>query len=307
MSKLIIGVTGLVQTPDGGRGSAGAGKDTAGDRLVEKHGFVKVSLADPLKRMCRDTFGFSDDQLWGPSEKRNEPDKAWPRPRRSGAICKECVPTEFTNPLTEIVDYGGYFGRRPCIVCGVEKPSSELTHRQLPTEYLTPRHALQQLGTEWGRECSPDVWVHQALISARTLFEESTATYTAKGGLIMSNNFSNSEDRDVRGVVIPDVRFENEFDAIRRAGGRIIRVKRMSARLPGGVGQHASEQGVVNFSDSMFDYVMPNNADIGTLHTHVDRMMDIFRGRMIPVSPDRGEDFIPQPPSSRGPASGPLH
>src|SRR5687768_3384285 len=39
----IIGIT----------GRAGSGKDTVADYLVERHGFVKIAFADPIKQMLR--------------------------------------------------------------------------------------------------------------------------------------------------------------------------------------------------------------------------------------------------------------
>jgi hypothetical protein len=61
---MIIGISGL----------AGAGKDTVADFLVKHQQCVKVSFADPMKRAVRDWFGWDVERLWGPSEKRNEPD-----------------------------------------------------------------------------------------------------------------------------------------------------------------------------------------------------------------------------------------
>lgn len=60
----IIGISGL----------AGSGKDTAADYMLEQDGFIKVSLADPIKRFAIDVWEFSEDQLWGPSKCRNSPD-----------------------------------------------------------------------------------------------------------------------------------------------------------------------------------------------------------------------------------------
>lgn len=53
----------------------GSGKDTIAYYLVSKRGFVKMANADLLKRVAQSAFGFTDDQLWGPSELRNAPDK----------------------------------------------------------------------------------------------------------------------------------------------------------------------------------------------------------------------------------------
>jgi hypothetical protein len=41
------------------------GKDTAANRLVDKHRFVRVSWADSLKESARIIFGFNDRQLYG--------------------------------------------------------------------------------------------------------------------------------------------------------------------------------------------------------------------------------------------------
>lgn len=77
----------------------------------------------------------------------------------------------------------------------------------------TPRQALQTLGTEWGRAClGADLWVR--LWAAEAL------------------NHAH--------VVADDVRFGNEAEAIRQAGGRVIRIVRPGAGSSSGAG-HVSE------------------------------------------------------------------
>jgi hypothetical protein len=162
-------------------GKSNAGKDTAADILVEDFGYVKVALADPMKRACADWFGWDEQTLWGPSEKRNEPH----------------------------AHLGG----------------------------LTPRHALQTLGTEWGRDCYPDVWVDIAIRTAKALcggprvFADTEAglvspVYNPQAGLY----YVPSEDTYLfpitKGVCISDVRFPNEVAAIKAAGGRIWKIIR---------------------------------------------------------------------------------
>lgn len=61
-------------------GNMGVGKDTMADYVVAKYGFVKVSMADPFKRIAKEVYEFSDEQLWGPSEARNKDDIRYPRP-----------------------------------------------------------------------------------------------------------------------------------------------------------------------------------------------------------------------------------
>lgn len=45
-------------------GKAGAGKDTIADYLVNNHGFKKIALADPIKRMVKDVFVLDDHTVY---------------------------------------------------------------------------------------------------------------------------------------------------------------------------------------------------------------------------------------------------
>lgn len=158
-------------------GPAGSGKDTFADFLAGDHRWVKIALADPIKRAAADWFDWDHERLWGPSTKRNEPD-----PR-----------------------YGG----------------------------LSARKALQFMGTEIGRKLYPDVWIDYALRTTDELL------------------------RFYSGVVISDVRFKNEVAAIRKAGGRLVRLRR-GQPLPGTAGQHRSETEMQEIPDDLFDVVIDN-------------------------------------------------
>ncbi len=65
---------------------------------------------------------------------------------------------------------------------------------------LTARYALQTLGTEWGRNCDPEIWTKAGMRRAAKSFADL--------------------------VVFTDVRFVNEAAAIRKAGGEIWRIAR---------------------------------------------------------------------------------
>ena len=60
-------------------GPMGSGKSLLASALQER-GFVHISFADPLKRIAQQLWGFSDYQLFGPSEARNEPHETIRRP-----------------------------------------------------------------------------------------------------------------------------------------------------------------------------------------------------------------------------------
>ncbi len=209
-------------------GLAGSGKDTVADFLAKEHGFAKVSFADPLKRICKDVFEFTDEQLWGPSQCRNAPDSRYPR-----------------NP------YGS----------------------SVVAEYLTPRYALQTLGTEFGRDCYATIWVEYALRVVERLLSDPYATYDARTGVTRSSaGFT-------RGVAVPDVRFRNEVDAIVQAGGKVVRIVRPGAGLGGAAGLHPSEREQVQIPDSAFHAVIQNDGTLEDLYEKVGEIVGLLGAR----------------------------
>lgn len=44
-------------------GKKGHGKDTIADYLVNNHNFYKLTYAEPIKKICREIFSLSDEQL----------------------------------------------------------------------------------------------------------------------------------------------------------------------------------------------------------------------------------------------------
>lgn len=121
------------------------------------------------------------------------------------------------------------------------KPDSRYTRED--GEQLTPRFALQTLGTEWGRKCCPDIWVRYCVRKAVALQVP---------------------------VVITDCRFVNEAKAIRSAGGEVWRVFRPGAALAGAAGQHVSEQEQDSEEmDSLISLTMQNTGTLDDLRDMV--------------------------------------
>lgn len=107
----------------------------------------------------------------------------------------------------------------------------------------TPRHAMQTLGTEWGRNLiHPDFWVN---IGQRHIL-----------------HYTNVLDSP---VVVDDLRYQNEAAAIRSMGGKIVHVFRPDIR-PAGVGSHSSEGGLDGFR---FDDVIINDGSLEDLRRDV--------------------------------------
>lgn len=269
----IIGVT----------GQAGAGKDEVAGRLVQKHGFVQLSLADPMKRFGLNVFGFDVIQLWGPSSARNHFDPGFNEcsirvsqvefePGCSIAKVRRHCDPGWGDAAMRLADYGEEF------VNGLlEEPAARVEalnmlyfwFASLGHHYnqLSPRIMLQSLGTAWGREVvSEDLWINHLVDTAERVLQGEV--YEREVG------FLNAERTPPPvGIVCSDVRFANELNAVKDAGGRIIRVTRESADKKSkklGIAGHASEAEQKTFTDDMFDSILKNESTLKELYTAVD-------------------------------------
>lgn len=231
---MILGISGLTIDENGTPvGSAGSGKDFVADLLVREFPWVKLAFADEIKRIARDLYAFTDEQLWGPSAKRNEPDLRYPRDH-------DWVEVAFTDNFT-------------CVCCGLSSQVEE--DKQC---YLTPRFVLQQIGTETGRRCYLNTWVDLAVRNAQTVIGNPNLRYDQKSGVY---GILSSEEMTpiIKGMAIPDVRYKNEMDGLRSQGAKIVRIKRRGKALAGSAGAHSSEREALELPDSTFDYVLDNN------------------------------------------------
>ena len=99
-------------------GLSGAGKDTVGERLERAHGFLRVAIADPLKRHVQQLFDLSIEQLWG--DQRNTPDARLGRTPRElyqvfGDMCRSLDPEIWIRLWCECVGTARADGHR--VVC----------------------------------------------------------------------------------------------------------------------------------------------------------------------------------------------
>ncbi len=112
----------------------------------------------------------------------------------------------------------------------------------------TPRYAMQTLGTEWGRKLiSPNLWVNVAMDGVHAVLDQ--------GGK----------------VVIDDCRFPNEVEAIRLAGGTVVRIVRPDISP---VNTHEAEH-----HDLAYDYLLGNVSDHRGLADGVIGMLTQLGGR----------------------------
>lgn len=208
-------------------GVAGSGKSTAATfiRVIAgERGLVatEAAFATPIKSFCRSLFGFSSDNVYGPSAAREEEMeiykslRAWDCAREylrvmGSNFIDECWPDatpEFWLRARKALDdwFNDLMAESPWhweVVDG-----RRLLQRQ---NGLSARRALQTLGTEWGRTLDADVWID--------CLKRSVAASTA----------------DV--VVLSDARFFNEAE---KSGGFPLLIRRPN--LVSTTPSHASER-----------------------------------------------------------------
>ncbi len=270
---MIIGITGLLEDSEGNTRVAGAGKDAVADILMFERSGVKVALADPLKRIVRDVYEFSFEQLWGPSELRNAPDFRYPN---GAAAYRDAYEVEM-RLVREGIAHLDETNKRAQLA---------LSYARLG--WLTPRFALQQLGTEWGRRCYANTWIDLCLRTANTLLTSTCVyTYTPDKGLERAD-WSTLKPTV---VAIPDVRFFNEHKAIKAQGGKVIRVKRKYVGVfDDAVGtDHQSEKEVTSIGDNDFDYVIENYSTLDVLKLNTLRMFDALTGRIMKFDEEQAD------------------
>jgi hypothetical protein len=221
---MIIGLVGFSKT----------GKDAIGKILEDELKFQPIAFADALKRTCMDLFDFDYAQLWG--SLKEVPDERYPREHDWA-----------THP---------HYGVVACRCCrrGIQVESHSGC-------FLTPRYAMQIIGTEGVRQCYPNYWMEKALQDAHSI--EKGLRYSRTHGVI-----GVAEDHvGVHTAVFTDGRFLNEVDGILKMGGRIYRVKRPGHELA--PHQHTSETEQLQIPDDRLQGVINNDGTLEDLRRTV--------------------------------------
>jgi hypothetical protein len=120
--------------------------------------------------------------------------------------------------------------------------TGDLKEVVIPALGYSPRHVMQTLGTEWGRNALyADVWVDSALQVAKIQME------------VLGHS-----------VVIDDMRFPNEHEAVKRIGSAWMVIR---PDAPKNETKHPSE-GLLDYAE--FDRVLINGGTIEELYRQID-------------------------------------
>ena len=243
---MIIGIVGFAQT----------GKDLIANILSDTIKAQRIAFADPVKRVVRDIFEFSEEQLWGTQTQKESPDLRYPRSSH------DWDPERYYSQK----DYGF---RRKCLCCGLVASHDDVTGGMVAKCYLTPRYAMKKVGTEGARASWDPIWVKKALDDAGRVQEG--YTYTKQWGVeppiklptyVLRVGGEEAEipapDRPERHVVFPDTRFIDEVEGILDNGGRVYRVKRTGYDRP--AFNHPSETEQLQIPDARLHGVIYNDS-----------------------------------------------
>ena len=169
-------------------GKKGAGKDTVGNYIIEKYGYSQYAFAKPLKKIIKELFDLSDEQLYG--------------------------------SLKETID---------------------------PRWNTTPRILMQYIGTELFRE------------QLKKLIPELSCEN------LWIRKFHDWYSTQTQNVIITDIRFIDEMNAVKQNNGVIIKV----VRDLGITDSHISEQ---FFQTVTPDHIIENNGSMEELYLKIDSL-----------------------------------
>lgn len=171
-------------------------------------------FATPLKEFCINVLGLDRKLVYGSQNDKN----------KLTHIKWEDFPGVTTNKLL-YSSIAKHIKRKTDEHSKFEDPNFKLIYHD--PGFMTVREVLQYFGTEVVRQMYSPAWVNATL------------------NAIKSDN--------VNFPLVSDARFINEFEAIKQAGGKLIKLTRSAESS-----NHTSEQDFDSYND--FDYVLDNSA-----------------------------------------------
>lgn len=192
-------------------GLKGSGKDTVGDIILELAPFERKSFAGPIKEIAKDLFNWDEEDVNGAFKE---------------TIRKATIPHWETQVLAILRKYVHefkavndrdlikLFTNEVLVNAGEHYPWITIlkSWKKNLTISISPRKFMQFFGTNFARQIDNNIWINQALDP-------------------LSPN-----------LVITDVRFNNEGEAIKNKGGKIIKVSRELSS--NNIDAHSSEKGL---------------------------------------------------------------
>lgn len=248
-------------------GRAESGKDTTarlireqltpespGDSPPECYVF---RFADTLKTFVGHVFDWDED--WTHGAKKEEPD---PRYDRTASI-----QMQRERDFKLIQDWFAWMGedidmRGEPVDTIIEFLDTKHAEGYYGPDYLTSRYAQQHIGTEGVRWCWPDAWVQLTIRQVQKLAADAI-------------------------VILVDVRFQNEAQAVLDGGGVLWRTTRRHRDASGDV--HVSETEVDSIRS---DFILDNNGSLEDLRAQVAQALGELLQLRDPLTGVYSRDFV---------------
>jgi hypothetical protein len=229
-------------------GYAGSGKDTVGTIIQ----YLQADTNIPLKGVLNKT----PHHIWWLEDRSGWEIKKWAGKLKDIASLLTGIPVEnFEDQEFKTTFLGPEWGTVTSNPLNAIPVFSDIQFNHL----ISVREFLQKLGTDAIRDgLHTNAWVN-ALMSdyKKDLSECGTSK---KGTVVKCSKYPN--------WIITDTRFPNEAEAIKKAGGIVIRVDRPGVKP---INDHPSETGL---DDWKFDYKIANVSDIKALSLSVQMILE---------------------------------
>jgi len=229
-------------------GYAGSGKDTVGTIIQ----YLQADTNVPLKGVLKKT----PHHIWWLEERSGWEIKKWAGKLKEVASLLTGIPVEnFEDQEFKTTLLGPEWGTVTSNPLNAIPVFSDIQFNHL----ISVREFLQRLGTDAIRDgLHTNAWVN-ALMAGYTKTVSDCGT-SKKGTTVKCSKYPN--------WIITDTRFPNEAEAIKKAGGIVIRVDRPGVKP---INDHPSETGL---DDWKFDYKIANVSDIKALSSTVKMILE---------------------------------
>lgn len=148
---------------------------------------------------------------------------------------------KFADKLKEMVEgVNPYVFHYPNAYMRYSQAVHGLGYEQAKKTFPEVRNLLKNFGMEMRKQFGEDVWVD-----------------------LLFNNIESFENN----IVISDVRFKNEAEAIKKYGGTVVRVKRP------GIGPHSNHASETELDKIEYDYTINNEGSVFDLHAKIDHIL----------------------------------
>ncbi len=307
-------------------GFSGTGKDECAKFLVNKYGALHSGLVDPAKRHMADIYGFSENQLFGSSEFRNNGDSRYPKLVYFRFNAKSC---DFDTGI--LSNYNEYCYFDLTFEQFKQYMEDELTHSDCeytdklisvnqtyrqkrffvkktdPYFFLSPREALQKYCALMD-EMYQYTWIQNAIELHQKMADVTDINSIDPGKWVQRSSYSRmsgfkyheSPIREKFHIInhgvpaylscLSDIRYLKQIEYLKKSKNMKMTPILIRVKRPGietPPYQHKSETEQAIIPDSDFDFIINNDSNIQALHSKIDQIM---KKVMDPYS-DSGQPF----------------